>query len=270
MGIRISNLPAIATPALSDIFPVVQSGVTYKESFTQLTSLFATSGINSNITSMTGLTGLLQAPTGIGDASGNYILRFFSVASAVNYIGMQNSITGTAPQIASEGSDTNVDLLVAAKGTGTVDMYSAATTTPFSIFNGTLMAGMPQHRTFFAFSNTNATQTVTFPDTTGTAYIYTKANGTEAANAVTASGTAGVITTSALTTASGSAYAITWTNTSIATSSVIILSLMGGTNTRNTIELMATAGNGTSTLTITNNNAAALNGTVIIGYLVIP
>lgn len=53
MGVKISNLPAIATPALSDIFPVVQSGVTYKESFTQLTSLFAIAGANNNITSFT-------------------------------------------------------------------------------------------------------------------------------------------------------------------------------------------------------------------------
>lgn len=270
MGIKISNLPPIVTPALSDIFPAVQSGVTYKESFTQLSSLFATSGANSNITSMTGLTGLIEAPTGIADSAGNKLLNFIYVPNSVNYVGFENSITGVAPQLGANGSDTNIDLLIAAKGTGTVDLYSVATTTPLSIYSGTLMAGMPQHRTFFAFANTNATQTVTFPDTTGTAYIYTKANGTEAANAVTANGTSGVITTSSLTTTTGSAYAITWTNTFITASSVIILSLMGGTNTRNTIELMATAGSGTSTLTITNNNGSSLNGTVIIGYLVIP
>lgn len=56
MGIKISNLPAIVTPALSDVFPVVQAGVTFKESFTQLSSLFATAGANTNITSLAGLT----------------------------------------------------------------------------------------------------------------------------------------------------------------------------------------------------------------------
>lgn len=40
MGVKISNLPAIVTPALTDIFPVVQAGVTYKETITQLGSLF--------------------------------------------------------------------------------------------------------------------------------------------------------------------------------------------------------------------------------------
>jgi hypothetical protein len=60
MGVKISQLPVIVTPALSDVFPVVQSGVTYQESCTQLstlfTTVFATAGINSNITALTGLT----------------------------------------------------------------------------------------------------------------------------------------------------------------------------------------------------------------------
>ncbi len=38
-GVKISNLPVIAAPAASDIFPVVQAGVTYKETVTQLGSL---------------------------------------------------------------------------------------------------------------------------------------------------------------------------------------------------------------------------------------
>jgi len=94
MGIKISALPDIVTPALSDIFPVVQSGVTYKESFTQLTSLFATAGANSNITSLTGLTGVIQAPTFINDVNSNHVVGFGAVASAVNYINLMNSATG--------------------------------------------------------------------------------------------------------------------------------------------------------------------------------
>jgi hypothetical protein len=71
MGVKISNLPIIVTPALSDVFPVVQAGVTYKESFTQLTSLFATSGANSNITSLSGLsTPLSVGQGGTGSATG--------------------------------------------------------------------------------------------------------------------------------------------------------------------------------------------------------
>lgn len=100
--------------------------------------------------------------------------------------------------------------------------------------------------------------------------ISVKANGTEAANAVTASGMSGVITTSSLTTAGGASYAITWTNTFIASTNVILLTLMGGTNTTKNITIQATAGSGTSTLTIFNNTAAtALNGTILIGYTVL-
>lgn len=99
--------------------------------------------------------------------------------------------------------------------------------------------------------------------------ILAKANGTEAANAVTASGNAGVITTSSLTAAGGATYVITWTNTKITTSSVIHLSVMGGTNTTQNISFTVTAGSGTSTLTIFNNTAAtSLNGTILIGYTV--
>lgn len=38
-GVKISALPAIVTPAATDVFPVVQAGVTYKETFTQLGTL---------------------------------------------------------------------------------------------------------------------------------------------------------------------------------------------------------------------------------------
>lgn len=43
-GIKISGLPVIASPALSDTFPVVQSGVTYEESCTQLQTLLTGTG----------------------------------------------------------------------------------------------------------------------------------------------------------------------------------------------------------------------------------
>jgi len=106
---------------------------------------------------------------------------------------------------------------------------------------------------------------------TGTGQIIlVKANGTEAANAVTASGNAGVITTSSLTTAGGSSYAITWTNTKITSTSVLSFCIQGGTNTTQNITFGCVPGSGTATLTIYNNTAAtALNGTILIGYVVL-
>jgi hypothetical protein len=96
-----------------------------------------------------------------------------------------------------------------------------------------------------------------------------KANGTEASNLVTASGAAGKITTSSLTTGAGLTYEITWTNTSIATTSTILLQHMGGTNTKDVI-FKVVPGSGSATLTIYNVDlVAALDGTILIGYLVI-
>jgi hypothetical protein len=268
MGVKISNLPIVAVPALTDVFPIVQAGVTYKESGTQLSSLFATAGANSNITSLTGITGVIQGPTFINDINGNHEIGFTATASAVNYLSIVNAATGAAVKLEAAGTDTNINMSIFAKGSGGVGIVgnNAGLLNPVAFYNGTAN----QHQTQFYFANTANTRAVTFPDFDGTVYLSSKANGVEAANAVTANGTSGVITTSALTTAAGASYAITWTNTFIASASIILLSLMGGTNTKNTLQLKATAGSGTSTLTLTNNNAAALDGTVIIGYIVIP
>ena len=47
MGIKISNLPAVVAPALTDIFPVVQGGITYKETITQLQTLLGLSTVTT-------------------------------------------------------------------------------------------------------------------------------------------------------------------------------------------------------------------------------
>lgn len=99
--------------------------------------------------------------------------------------------------------------------------------------------------------------------------IANKVNGTEASNLVTASGMSGVITTSALTTAGGANYAITWTNTFISAASTVLLTISGGTNTNQNVTLTCVPGSGSATLTIYNNSAAVLNGTIKISYLVI-
>ena len=100
--------------------------------------------------------------------------------------------------------------------------------------------------------------------------VLAKGTGTEAANVVTVSANAGVITTSALTTAGAATYTITLTNTFIATSSVVQVTLMGGTNTTPGVSVSATAAAGSSVIKITNNDAAAaaLNGTLILGFSV--
>lgn len=112
----------------------------------------------------------------------------------------------------------------------------------------------------------NATNTMA----AGSAIVLAKDNGTEAGNAVTANGVAGVITTSALATAGGASYSITWTNSKITASSVVLLTISGGTNTVQQVTVTCTPGAGTATIDIYNTTAATpLNGTILLSYAVL-
>jgi hypothetical protein len=94
--------------------------------------------------------------------------------------------------------------------------------------------------------------------------------GTCVSNAVTINKMAGVITTEALTTAGGASQAIVLTDSVIAVGDIILVTLAAGTNTVKNITLQAVATASTGTITIFNNTAAtALNGTLIINFLVI-
>lgn len=77
-------------------------------------------GANADITSFTGITGALKAPTGINDTSSNEMLIFSATLSAVNEITVANAATGNAPSLTATGGDTNIDLLLSGKGTGGV------------------------------------------------------------------------------------------------------------------------------------------------------
>jgi hypothetical protein len=56
----------------------------------------------------------------ISDISGNKILSVQVLSSAVNNIKITNSATLGSPSVSAEGSDTNIDLLLNSKGSGTV------------------------------------------------------------------------------------------------------------------------------------------------------
>ncbi len=56
----------------------------------------------------------------INDANGNEELKFTTTASAVNEITITNAATGTRPDIAVTGGDTNIGLSITTKGTGLV------------------------------------------------------------------------------------------------------------------------------------------------------
>ena len=54
----------------------------------------------------------------IEDANDNEMLKFSSVANAINYVQIANAATGNAPSIAALGDDTNVDLQLTPKAAG--------------------------------------------------------------------------------------------------------------------------------------------------------
>lgn len=97
-----------------------------------------------------------------------------------------------------------------------------------------------------------------------------KGTGTSTGGAVTINKQAGVITTPSLTTASGAAYVITLTDSEITSTNVMLCQIMGGTNTTPGITIIAVPGTGSATITLENSGvaAAALNGTVIVGYAI--
>jgi len=58
----------------------------------------------------------------IEDDSNNPYIRFQKTASAVNHIDVTNQATGSAPDVAAVGSDTNIDLNLTPKGIGRVTL----------------------------------------------------------------------------------------------------------------------------------------------------
>ncbi len=63
------------------------------------------------------------------DSNGNEVIKLVAVSSAVNEITVTNAGTGDTPVIASSGNDTNVNLNIRSKGTGTLALQSAAAPT---------------------------------------------------------------------------------------------------------------------------------------------
>lgn len=100
----------------------------------------------------------------INDTNGTAELKFVTTASAVNYFTMTNNITANGPVLGIGGSDTNISWVALAKGTGQFFFETTNPTNPVAIISGTGY----QHTSLFAFANTAASDTYTFPDATGT------------------------------------------------------------------------------------------------------
>ena len=67
--------------------------------------------------------------TAILDTSGNELLKVTPTASAINEITLTNAAIGGTPTIAASGDDTNINLNLVSKGTGTVQVNGVAVAT---------------------------------------------------------------------------------------------------------------------------------------------
>ena len=65
---------------------------------------------------------LTSAGLAVYDSSGNELMVFTDVASAVNHIDVVNNVTGSGPIIRAIGGDANVDLRLLSKGTGVISV----------------------------------------------------------------------------------------------------------------------------------------------------
>lgn len=62
--------------------------------------------------------------TDLSDTNGNELFKVTATASAVNEVTVTNAATGNAPSLSATGGDTNIDLTLAAKGSGKVKINS--------------------------------------------------------------------------------------------------------------------------------------------------
>jgi hypothetical protein len=74
----------------------------------------------ATITTATLVTPRIGTGGSINDNNGNEQITFTTTASAVNGVGVTNAATGNDPVIEAVGDDTNIDLVLRGKGTGTV------------------------------------------------------------------------------------------------------------------------------------------------------
>lgn len=127
IDIKIYTSSGIGNPASGQI----QSGGVYDLIYVSALSDFvllnpapsASSAISNVVEDTTPqLGGMLDVNgSGIGDGT-DEILLFSEASTPVNEITVGNADTGAAPTIAATGDDTNIDLSIAPKGSGTVDI----------------------------------------------------------------------------------------------------------------------------------------------------
>ncbi len=102
--------------------------------------------------------------TSINDANGATFIGITAAGTAVNYLQINNNAASSYPGINAAGADSNIGINIGAKGAAQLGFQSALTSNQIGFNTGTALV----HTTNFSFPATAASQTVTFPDATGT------------------------------------------------------------------------------------------------------
>jgi len=189
----------------------------------------------------------------INDTNGLAVLKTGTTASAVNEVTITNSATLTAPHVSATGTDTNISLHLAPKGTGKYVVVENGTDGTKQLAFG--VAGATTATTTFLNAAQTADRTITLPDASDT--LVGKATTDTLTNKTL---TSPVITTS-LTTGSASFDLINTTATTVnfakAATTLSIGATTGSTTTLNSAEVVVT-GNLTVNGTTTTINSTTL------------
>lgn len=110
------------------------------------------------------LSGAIEGVTALQSSAAENLLTLTYNSGSVNYIDITNADTGSGPRISATGSDADVQLNLFSKGAGEIVFATQAAANAVDFFSGTSY----QHQTIFAFANTAQTNTVTWPDSSGT------------------------------------------------------------------------------------------------------
>ena len=102
----------------------------------------------------------------INDTNGLAVLKTGTTASAVNEVTITNNITAQAPHVSATGSDTNISLHLAPKGTGKYVVVENGTDGTKQLAFG--VAGATTATTTFLNAAQTADRTITLPDLTDT------------------------------------------------------------------------------------------------------
>ena len=108
MGTKISNLPVIVTPALTDEFAVVQGNVTYRETITQLGTLVALQNDDVTFSSITfdPTTNGIVGTTTNDNAAATYVGEF--ITSAVTTVAITTATPTDVTSISLTAGDWDV------------------------------------------------------------------------------------------------------------------------------------------------------------------